>query len=390
MIFAKFTRDKKALQKRFLLDTPTVVISVLVGVFIYVIGFSNFFTIEYSKLDAEIVLAKAKKLIEPPTPKLDRDEYNKRMLALAHINVASTTTDTSTTTPPGMTLIRPGTDTESVSVPGAWPVKTVYPQAGALLPFNRILAYYGNFYSPGMGALGEYPEEEMLTRLQAEVKNWADADPTTPVIPAIHYIVVTAQGSAGKDGKYRLRMPDDQIDHALRLAEKVQGIVFLDFQVALSNLETELPLYEEYFKKPNVHLGIDPEFSMKTGAKPGTIIGSFDAVDINYAATYLAGLVKEHHLPPKVLVVHRFTEDMVTNYKNITPLPEVQIVMHMDGWGFGAKKINTYNHVIYPEPVQFTGFKIFYKNDMKPPSTRLLTPEEVLELTPSPSYIQYQ
>jgi hypothetical protein len=81
---------------------------------------------------------------------------------------------------------------------------------------------------------------------------------------------------------------------------------------------------------------------------------------------------------------------MVTGYKNITPLPEVQIVMDMDGWGFGAKKINTYNQVIAPEPVQFTGFKLFYKNDLKPPSTRMLTPAEVLELTPSPSFIQYQ
>ena len=29
---------------------------------------------------------------------------------------------------------------------------------------------------------------------------------------------------------------------------------------------------------------------------------------------------------------------MVTNYKEIKPLPEVQIVMDMDGWGEKAKK----------------------------------------------------
>jgi hypothetical protein len=68
----------------------------------------------------------------------------------------------------------------------------------------------------------------------------------------------------------------------------------------------------------------------------------------------------------------------------------VQVVMDMDGWGFGAKKINTYDAVIYPEPVQFTGFKLFYKNDLKPPSTRMLTPAEILDLTPRPSFIQYQ
>ena len=35
-----------------------------------------------------------------------------------------------------------------------WPVKTVYPLDSAILPFNRIVAYYGNFYSADMGILG--------------------------------------------------------------------------------------------------------------------------------------------------------------------------------------------------------------------------------------------
>jgi hypothetical protein len=54
------------------------------------------------------------------------------------------------------------------------------------------------------------------------------------------------------------------------------------------------------------------------------------------------------------------------------------------------KKIGTYKNFIYPEPVQFTGFKLFYKNDLWPPSTTMLTPKELLNLSPKPSYIQYQ
>jgi hypothetical protein len=38
---------------------------------------------------------------------------------------------------------------------GRWPVKAPYPLAGALLPYNRIIAYYGNLYSTRMGILGE-------------------------------------------------------------------------------------------------------------------------------------------------------------------------------------------------------------------------------------------
>src|ERR1035437_2586058 len=93
-----------------------------------------------------------------------------------------------------------------------WPVKTVYPNAGALLPFNRIVAYYGNLYSTKMGVLGQYPEDQMLQMLEGEVKKWEIADPTTPVIPALQYIAVVAQGAPGDSGKYRLRMPDSEID----------------------------------------------------------------------------------------------------------------------------------------------------------------------------------
>src|ERR1035437_684827 len=100
--------------------------------------------------------------------------------------------------------------------------------------------------------------------------------------------------------------------------------------------------------------------------------------------------MQENHLPPKVLIVHRFTQAMVTNYKKIQPLPEVQIVMDMDGYGSQAKKKNTYLRVVQSEPVQFTGIKLFYKNDIRPPADGLLTTTEVLKLTPAPIYIQYQ
>ncbi|MBP9757510.1 MAG: hypothetical protein KBD06_02830 [Candidatus Pacebacteria bacterium] len=314
----------------------------------------------------------------PPKPVLDTVAYDKKMLSVAQIATSSKYYE--------MYL----NDDFGTSTPPLWPVRAPYPKPGAILPFKRIVAYYGNFYSKGMGVLGEYPEAVMLDKLRAEVAAWEAADPETPVVPAIHYIVETAQIAPGKQGLYLARMPDSQIDIALRLAEKVNGIVFIDFQVSLSTLEKELPMYEDYLKLPNVHLGIDPEFSMKTGVRPGKVIGSFDAADINYAINYLSRLVQENDLPPKVLVVHRFTYDMVTNTKRIKPTPEVQFVMDMDGWGGPEKKIGTYTHIIVPEPVQFTGFKLFYKNDLFAPSSGMLTPKQLLKLTPQPLYIQYQ
>jgi hypothetical protein len=273
---------------------------------------------------------------------------------------------------------------------GRWPVRAAYPNAGAILPFSRIVAYYGNLYSKNMGILGEYPPDEMLKRLKVELKKWQEADPATPVIPALHYIAVTAQGSPGKDGKYRLRMPFKQIDSILHIAERINALVFLDVQVGFSNVQAEIPQLEKYLKMPHVHLGIDPEFSMKTGKKPGTVIGTMDATDVNFVSNYLAGLVKANNLPPKILVVHRFTRPMITNYKNIQKRPEVQLVVDMDGWGEPTLKYDSYKSYVGNEPVQFTGFKLFYKNDIRKPKSRLLTPPEVLKQKPSPIYIQYQ
>ncbi len=272
----------------------------------------------------------------------------------------------------------------------AWPVKTDYPLPGALLPFNRIVAYYGNFYSKGMGILGELPQGEMLRRLQEEVKAWENADPSITVVPAIHYIAVTAQRNPGANAKYRLRMPKDQIELAIALAKKINGIAFLDVQVGHSTLEEELPALEPYLSQPNVHLGIDPEYSMKGGEVPCATIGTFDSKDVNYASSYLATLVRKYNIPPKILVVHRFTKEMLTNYRNVVTLPEVQIVISMDGFGFQAKKVDSYRSAVAKEPIQFTGFKIFYKNDILNRSFRLMQPEEILKLYPSPIYIQYQ
>lgn len=273
-----------------------------------------------------------------------------------------------------------------------WPVKADYPLPGAILPFKRIVAYYGNFFSTHMGVLGEYPPDEMLQKLDVEVKKWEKADSLTPVVPAIHYIAVTAQGAPGKGGKYRMRMPFKEIDKALEIAKRINAIVFLDVQVGQSTLQDEIPLLEKYLVMPHVHLAIDPEFSMKTGRKPGTIIGTFDAADINYVSDYLTDLVKKNNLPPKILCVHRFTKGMVTNYKKIKLHPETQLVIDMDGWGFPAKKVSSYKIAVVTEPVQFSGFKLFYKNDIiTPPYKTMMTPDEVLKkLYPKPMYIQYQ
>lgn len=271
-----------------------------------------------------------------------------------------------------------------------WPVKGPDPLPGSILPDKRIVAYYGNPLSKRMGILGEISPDAMLRRLDKEVAAWTKADSTTPAVPALHLIAVVAQGSAGADGMYRARMSDSLIARVYGWAQKHGALMFLDVQVGKSTLQKELPHLAQWLSKPDVHLGIDPEFSMKTGHAPGKRIGTMDARDINYASEFLQDLVTKHNLPPKVLVVHRFTRPMVTNYKNIKLDPRVQIVIQMDGWGNHFLKKDSYIAYVHNEPVQFTGFKIFYKNDVRKKGWTLMKPADVLALHPKPLYIQYQ
>jgi hypothetical protein len=273
----------------------------------------------------------------------------------------------------------------------AWPAPPT-PLAGSILPANRIVAFYGNPLAKRMGVLGEYPTDQMLAKLDDAVREWQRADPATPVKPALQLIAVVAQGAPGKDGMYRLRMDSALIEKVYGWAKQRNALLFLDIQVGKSTMQRELPRLMPFLSRPDVHLAMDAEFSMhysKEGLPPGKKVGQFDAKDINWVSEQLQALATEKKLPPKILIVHRWLKQMISNADKITVDPRVQIVMDMDGWGPPWMKFESYRDYIDLEPVEYTGFKIFYHNDVKHHDA-LLTPAEVLGLRPRPLYIQYQ
>jgi hypothetical protein len=266
------------------------------------------------------------------------------------------------------------------------------PLPGSILPSKRIVAFYGNPLSKRMGVLGEYPPVEMLAKLDSVAREWSQADPSTPVQPALHLIAVVAQGSPGKDGMWRSRIDSTMIEKVYGWAKQRNALLFLDVQVGKSTMRKELPHLMRFLERPDVHLGMDAEFSMHyaaEGSAPSRRVGQFDAADVNWVSEQLRRLVDEKNIPPKVLVVHRWTKAMISHASQIAIDPRVQIVMHMDGWGPPWMKFESYRDYIDFEPVEFTGFKIFFHNDMKRKDA-LLTPGEVLWLRPRPMYIQYQ
>lgn len=279
-------------------------------------------------------------------------------------------------------------DSTATDTAPAWPAPPPL-LPGSLLPSRRIVAFYGNPLSRRMGILAEKPVDSMLARLDREVAVWAAADTTTPVQPALHLIAVVAQGTPGKDGKYRQRADTGLIERVYGWARSHGALLFLDVQLGRSTLKDELPRLLPFLKRPDVHLGLDPEFAMGEKGTPGTRIGTLDARDVNDAIQVLDSLVRTDSLPPKILVVHRFTRDMLTHYDRIRIDPRVQVVINMDGWGPPWMKRESYRRYVARYPVEFTGFKLFYHNDTKA-GDPLMKPAQVLALKPRPIYIQYQ
>ncbi len=255
----------------------------------------------------------------------------------------------------------------------------------ALLPRSRIVAFYGNPLSRRMGILGELDPEPMMARLDSVAAAWTAADSAHAVRPALHLIVTVAQADSGNDGMYRLRHGDALIRRVADWAASRGWLLFLDIQPGRSPVLAEVERLVPWLQRPEVHLAIDPEFTMPAGQVPGRRIGTIDAATINAVVARLGALVDQRRLPPKLLVVHRFTVSMVTEHATIRSDPRVQVVIHMDGFGPPELKRTIYRTIVEERPVQFAGIKLFYKND-KP----MLTPADVVAMRPVPLYVQYQ
>jgi hypothetical protein len=256
---------------------------------------------------------------------------------------------------------------------------------GAILPTRRIVSYYGNPLATGMGVLGEMPPAQLFPRLKAQAEEYGAADAGRAVQPALELVAVVAQAQPGADGLYRLRMDTDLIERVAGWATERGYLLILDVQIGRGQVDDEVRWLLPFLKRPNVHLALDPEFAMPAGHVPGERIGTMDAAAINGAQRTLADLVESEKLPPKLLVVHRFTEEMVTSPRQITLDPRVQVVMVMDGFGSPPGKTKQYDELIAAPRVQFTGFKLFYRHDEP-----LMTPKQVLDLDPAPDLVIYQ
>ena len=266
--------------------------------------------------------------------------------------------------------------------------RATLPRGGReIFPTYRLVGYAGLTGSSTLGRLGTGPLEQRVREMERRASPYASGRKVMPVLEIIATIV---HGSPGKDGKYRSRLSDKQIEVYLRVARKHKALLLLNIQPGRSEFLPEAKSYERWLREPDVGVALDPEWAMDPGQRPGGAYGHTTGAELNQTAAYLSGLVKKHDLPEKVMVYHQVAASVVRKESGLKDHPGVVQIKSVDGLGPPGPKVNTYRVVnrTTPEHVH-AGFKLFFTEDTEGGS-RLMTPREVLGLKPRPDYVMYE
>ncbi len=260
------------------------------------------------------------------------------------------------------------------------------PVANGPLVTSRLVTFYGHPDNNRLGILGEFSDPSaMIAKLKAQAAAYHTADPSRPAIPTIELIASVASDTPGADGLYLNPTRMELIEQYARIAQQNGCLLLLDIQLGYDTVAHEVTRLAPVLKQPQVHLAIDPEFHVKHGEVPGQEFGSVTAAEVTGAARMLQDIVTQNGLTDKVLVIHQFRDDMLPDKSEIKPVPHVQIVTVMDGFGAPGAKAGNYGIFVRDQLIQYGGIKLFYKQDVP-----LMTPTDIVNLDPSPLVVIYQ
>lgn len=273
--------------------------------------------------------------------------------------------------------------------PAAAPApKIELPRGGRqLFPEHRLVGFCGTPGAPALGRLlGDLPQKSKT------LVGYADkyGTPSRKVLPVFELIAVVVQGAGGADGKWRHRVDDSVVDQYLQAARASKGLLLLNLQPGHSDFLTEAKHFERWLREPDVGIALDPEWAMHGKQRPGTTFGQTTAAEINGVAELLSSIVRERDLPEKALVYHQVNGFVVKDESSLAAHPGVALIQSVDGLGPKGSKIKTYDFLVKTKPeIVHAGFKLFFDEDQTN-GGKLMTPQEVLQLTPEPEYVMYE
>jgi hypothetical protein len=282
-------------------------------------------------------------------------------------------------TPPGIAAAEPST--------GQTAQKTLPRGGRKVFPRYRLVGYAGVTGASTLGRLGTGPLDQRVKEIERSAKPYAAG---REILPIVEVIATVVQGSPGRDGKYRVRLSDAQIARYHETARKHRAVMLLNLQPGRSEFIAEAKAFEKWLKEPDVGVALDPEWAMDPGQRPGGVYGHTTGAELDEVARYLAGLVKRHDLPEKVMVYHQVARSVVRRESGLKAHDGVVLIKSVDGLGHPGPKKNTYRVVNKSTPkFVHPGFKLFFTEDQRN-GGRLMTPREVLALKPRPEYVMYE
>lgn len=255
-----------------------------------------------------------------------------------------------------------------------------------VLAHSQILAYYGRPGTRSMGILGQYSKDTLAPMLETLAREYDALNGDLGVVPAFYIIFGTCwpEGNIGYLSKSIIR---EYIEFALQRG----WLVFLDHQIGKYDPLKSLKTMFEFLEYPNVHLALDPEWRT---TKPMQEIGYVTAEEVNKAQELLQEYLVKNKLPgPRMLVIHQFKPKMIMNRDAVQAVYDQVILIHVaDGFGNPSLKKSTYAMIARAKNIPVKGFKLFY-----PPAIQgagwdnpLMSPADVLSLSPVPYVIMYQ
>jgi hypothetical protein len=285
-------------------------------------------------------------------------------------------------------LLRDGGRAEaSCDVPLEGPERTptrALPRGGTrLFPDYRVVAFYG---APGFrfpGTLGVGSPEQAARRLLKQARPYGRQG--RRIMPAFELVATFARRDPTEGGLYRECQPERVIRRYLQAARRVRAMLVVNIQPGRSTFIEEVRRLRPYLEQPDVGVALDPEWNVGPQGIPGRTIGSVDAATVNQVSAYLSGISQRHELPQKILIVHRFTKQMIRNERRLKQRRRVRVTVNFDGFGPRAVKVRRYERFARRRDRIHNGITLFYERD-----TSLLTPARVTRLRPRPDLIAYE
>jgi hypothetical protein len=265
---------------------------------------------------------------------------------------------------------------------------SVLPRGGrTVFPRFRLMGFCGLPGAPALGQLGIGSLRDRIAELERMAGRYAvDRE----VLPVLELIACVVQGSPGRDGGYRVRIPAQVIRDHLVAARASGALLLLNVQPGRARFLDEVRVLEPWLREPDVGVALDPEWAVGPGQVPGRVFGSTTGTELDGVAGYLSGVVADGGLPEKVMVVHQLAPPIIRGQEALRVHPGVVVVKSVDGIGTPGAKTDTWRRLVTGMPaVMHPGFKLFFEEDTRGGS-RLMTPAQVLALTPTPEYVLYE